>query len=134
VERFVIDTYAWVEYFTGGPAGEIAKSYIDNGDTVTPTMVVLELRRILLKRVGEGRETAQGAEEKMEYVRSTSTILDLSYGSSMSAAAIDIEIKKKVRGWGAADSIVLEAARRLSAKVVTGDEHFRGLKDAVLIK
>lgn len=130
----MIDTYAWVEYFTGGQAGGIAKGYIDGGDTVTPTMVVLELRRILLKRIGEGRETAQGAEEKMEYVRSTSTILDLSYGSSMSAAAIDIEMKRKIGGWGAADSIVLEAARRLAAKVVTGDEHFRGLAEAVMIK
>lgn len=130
----MIDTYAWVEYFTGGRAGDNAKKYIDEEETITPTMVVLELRRILLKRIWEGRETEKGAKEKMDYVRSKSTIFDLSYDSSMSAASIDLEMKKKVPGWGAADSIVLEAARRLTAKVVTGDEHFRGLADAVLIK
>jgi predicted nucleic acid-binding protein len=130
---FVIDTYAWVEYFMGSPLGERSGEYIE-GDAVTPTMVVLELRRLLLKRIGQNRETSQGAEEKMDYVRSTSTILDLSYESSISAAGIDLEMKKRVSGWGAADSIVLEAARRLGGKVVTGDEHFRGLPETIMIK
>jgi hypothetical protein len=70
----------------------------------------------------------------MEYVRSKSAIIDLSYRSALSAAAMDFEMKKKMPGWGAADSVVLEAARRPKAKVVTGDENFRGLKEAVMIK
>jgi hypothetical protein len=43
-------------------------------------------------------------------------------------------MKKKVLGWGLADSIVLVHAREASARVVTGDEHFRKVKEAIFIK
>ncbi len=45
-----------------------------------------------------------------------------------------MEMKRRVKGWGLADSIILTLARSADAKVVTGDEHFRSLKEAVLIK
>lgn len=35
---------------------------------------------------------------------------------------------------GLADIFVLLTARKLNAKVVTGDEDFRGLKDSLMIK
>jgi hypothetical protein len=51
-----------------------------------------------------------------------------------SAGEIDVEMKKKVRGWGLVDSIVLIFARSADARVVTGDEHFREIKEAIMIK
>ncbi len=50
------------------------------------------------------------------------------------AGEIDVEMKKKVRGWGLVDSIVLTFVRSADAKVVTGDEHFRDIKEAIMIK
>ncbi len=132
--EYVIDTYAWIEYFRGSPEGNAAKEYIEGGETATPTIVVLELRKNFLRKIKEGKETPKGAEENMDYVRSKSTILDLGYASSIKAAETDLEMKQKVKNWGVADAIVLSAARELNAKVVTGDEHFRGLKEAVMIK
>jgi predicted nucleic acid-binding protein len=43
-------------------------------------------------------------------------------------------MKKKVKGWGLSDSIILCTARNAKGKVVTGDEHFRGLEETVSIK
>jgi predicted nucleic acid-binding protein len=131
---YVIDTYAWIEYFRGSPEGEKAREYIEGGEASTPTIVVLELRKNFLRKIKEGKETPKGAEENMDYVMSNSTILDLEYASSVKAAETDLEMKQKVKNWGVADAIVLSAARELKAKVVTGDEHFRGLKEAVMIK
>ncbi len=131
---YVIDTYAWIEYFRGSPEGIVAKGYIESRETATPTIVILELRKNLVRKIKEGKETRKGAEEKMDYVRSASTIIDLGYASSIKAAETDLEMKQKVKNWGVADAIVLSAARELNAKVVTGDEHFRGLRDAVMIK
>jgi predicted nucleic acid-binding protein len=51
------------------------------------------------------------------------------------AGALIHERKRKIRRWGLADSIVLATAREHKAKIVTGDEHFRGLADeAIMIK
>lgn len=132
--EFVIDTYAWIEYFRGSAEGEIAKRCIDGHDIATPSIVVLELRRSILRRINAVEETIKGAEKRMNFVRSNSTIVDLNYSIAMKSAELDFEVKKKVKGWGIADSIVLATARELKAKIVTGDEHFRGLKDAVMIK
>jgi len=43
-------------------------------------------------------------------------------------------MKKKRRGWGLADSIILCTARVVNGNVVTGDEHFRGLEETIFIK
>jgi hypothetical protein len=58
----------------------------------------------------------------------------LHYELAVDAGKIDCEMKKKVRDWGLADSIVLCTARSLKGKVVTGDEHFRDLKEVIFIK
>lgn len=132
--EFVIDTYAWIEYFRGSAEGEIAREHIDGHDIATPSIVVLELRKNLLRKIKESKETTKGAEKRMDFVRSNSTIIDLDYHTSMKSAELDLKMKKKVKGWGIADSIVLAITRDLNAKVVTGDEHFRGLEEAVMVK
>jgi predicted nucleic acid-binding protein len=134
MERYVIDTYAWIEYIRGTTEGLKAKEYIENKENITPTIVVLEYEKYLLKRLKEKTDTLKNYEAKREYVRSISTIVNLDYALSISAAKLDLEMKEKIKNWGMADSIVLATARSLNAKVVTGDEHFRGLADAVMIK
>jgi predicted nucleic acid-binding protein len=132
--EYVIDTYAWIEYFKGTAMGATARQYIEDKKTATPSIVILELKRSLIKDVAEGLETKRGAARKMDYVRSVSAIIELTFDSAIKSADLDLEMKYKKKNWGMADSIILATARELGAKVVTGDEHFRGIKEAVMIK
>ena len=50
------------------------------------------------------------------------------------AAEIVDELGQKRRGMGIADAVMLATARKVNAKVVTGDKHFRGIKDVVFLK
>ena len=43
-------------------------------------------------------------------------------------------MKKDVPGWGLADSIVYATAALKKALIVTGDEHFKKLKNVSFIK
>nr|MDO8099121.1 hypothetical protein [Candidatus Njordarchaeota archaeon] len=43
-------------------------------------------------------------------------------------------MKKSKRGWGLADSMILRTATAVNGKVVTGDEHFKGLSEAIFIR
>jgi len=52
---------------------------------------------------------------------------------ALRSGELNHERKKAVAGWGMADSVVLTTARVVSAKVVTGDRHFQGLPDVVLL-
>ena len=42
-------------------------------------------------------------------------------------------MRKKHENFGLADAIILETARTLNAKVLTGDRHFRAVKEARLL-
>ena len=42
-------------------------------------------------------------------------------------------MKKKIRDFGLIDAIILTTARKLKAKVVTGDPHFKKFKEVVFI-
>jgi predicted nucleic acid-binding protein len=43
-------------------------------------------------------------------------------------------MRKTEKDFGLADAYVLETARKLKSKVLTGDKHFRNVKEAVLLK
>jgi predicted nucleic acid-binding protein len=132
--NYVIDTYAWIEYFKASEMGKAAKKYIESEHAVTPTIVVSEISRKLTKDIALGNETPHGRLQRLEFIRSASRIVELDFETAVEAGEISEELKDRAKGWGLADSIVFCIARSLSGKVVTGDEHFRELNDVVFIK
>ena len=132
--KYVIDAYAWIEYFRASKAGEFAKKYIESENSATPTIVVSEVSRKLAKEIELGDETQEGRLKRLEFIRAKSRIVDLDFEIAAEAGKIDVEMKKKAKGWGLADSIVLCTARNAKGKVVTGDEHFRELDGVIFIK
>jgi len=132
--RYVIDAYAWIEYFRASKFGEVAKRYIESEGSATPTIVVSEISRKLLRETELGNETRAGRLKRLEFIRATSQIVDLDFEIAADAGEIDLDMKKKVKGWGLADSIILCTARTAKGKVITGDEHFQGLEETIFIK
>ena len=126
-EKFLIDSYAWVEYLAGSKIGVRAKTYIESGSAYTPTIVIAEI-------------SSKFEREKLDFSRALrfmetkTSIVDLDRDTAARVGNIDTENRTRVKGWGLADSIVLSTSRSMKAKVVTGDEHFRNLREAIMIK
>ena len=131
---YVIDSYAWIEYFKASEIGKVAKQYIESEQSVTPTIVVSEISRKLRKDVALGNETREGRLRRLEFIRATSRIIDLNFETAIEAGEINEDLRDKAKGWGLADSIVLCVAKDVKGKVVTGDEHFRTLDDVIFLK
>ena len=93
-----------------------------------------EISRKLPKDIALGNETSEGRMQRLEFIRSTSRIVDLDFETAMEAGEINEKLKNQAIGWGLADSIILCVAKSLDGKVVTGDEHFRKIKHVVFIK
>lgn len=132
--KFVIDAYAWIEYFRASDHGEVAREYIENDDSVTPSIVVVEVSRKLQKEMEAGNETPEGRLKRLEFISATSQVVELDFELAAEAGKTDCDMKKKQKGWGVADSIVLCIARNINGKVVTGDEHFKDLEEVIFIK
>jgi predicted nucleic acid-binding protein len=132
--KFVVDAYAWLEYFRASEYGEVAKEYIESKDSVTPSIVVSEVSRKLQKETELGNETLEGRLKRLEFINATSQVIELDFELAVAAGKTACEMNKKEKVWGLADAIVLCTARNLGGKVVTGDEHFRNLKEVIFIR
>ena len=130
---FVIDTYAWVEYFAGSEAGRKVRAHVEGRSCATPTVVIAELSAKLLREARANRETEEGRSGKLEFVRSSTEVVGLDLDTAIRAGELDVERKQSVRNWGLADSIVLATARNAGAKVVTGDRLCADLKEVVFV-
>lgn len=132
--NYIIDAYAWIEYFKASKQGEVAKEYIENDQSITPTIVVAEISRKLSQQIQLGKESREGSTQRLDFIRDTSRIVDLDFETAVEVGKIIEDLKGQLKDWSLADLIILCTARSLSGKVVTGDEHFRKLDDAIFIK
>ena len=74
--KYVIEAYAWIEYFKASKSGEVAKKYIESEDAATPAIVVSEVSRKLPEEIDVGNETQEGRLKRLEFVRATTRIVD----------------------------------------------------------
>lgn len=131
--NFVIDTYAWIEYLIGSKAGSNAKGYIESGKALTPSIVVTELRKWFLREIEAHRRTEREMQRYFDFVDSITEIVPLDTALAVSAGETDFVMKKRIRGWPIADSIIYATAKTHAAEVVTGDPHFKGLEGTIFI-
>jgi predicted nucleic acid-binding protein len=122
----VLDSFAWIEYFNGTSTGEKVQNFLETGRAVTPAIVVAELSE---KHKRLNREFAP----KYDFVKARTSLVPLEEELARAAGELNFERKKRVKGWGMADSIVLATARRSGSRIVTGDPHFRDLTEETIM-
>jgi len=128
--RYVIDSYAWIEYFMGTEAGEKAKPIIESQEEkITPTICLAEVYAKTLEA-----ESLELAEKQRTFIKEKSSLSPLDETTSVESSKLQIRMKKEITGWGLADSIVYATALLKRAEVVTGDPHFKKLKTVLFIE
>lgn len=133
VSSFMIDTYAWVEYLLGSKAGAKARSYIEGGVGLTPSVVLAELRKWYLREIETGRRSESEMQSHFDYIESMTEIVPLDATLALKVGEVDFLMKKRIRGWPLADSIVYATARARASQVASGDPHFKNLEDVIFI-
>ena len=134
--KIAIDSYAWIEHFSGTEKGEKVKELIDNSEQVyTPDVVLAEVARKFLR---DGQESMLIAAQ-LEVITSVSTIIAIDSQLAIEAATVYLELKENAKKYrlntpGLFDAIILATCRLLQAKIVTGDEHFKNLPETIWIK
>jgi len=129
----VIDTYAWVEYLIGSRIGSKAKDYIETGRALTPSIVLVELRKWFLREIEAERRSEREMQLHFQFIESATEVVPLDASIALKAGETDFLMKKRIRNWPIADSVIYATARSRAAQVVTGDPHFRGLDEAIFL-
>ncbi len=126
--KYVIDSYAWIEYLEGSEKGKNVESIISDSsnEIYSHTLTVSEV-------VSKTKRRGMNVESAFNAVTIFSKLIGIDAESAKAAGIFHAEMRETVKGFGLTDAFILILARRMSAKIVTGDPHFRSFKETVMI-
>lgn len=113
----IVDSAGWIEFIGNGPlAPEYRKYILRSEDLLTPTVVMYEVHKYILRKLG-----ADAAWDATSMMMET-TLVSMNDSLATSAANMSIEHKLPM-----ADAIIYATAVAYDATIVTSDAHFTGL-------
>ena len=129
MSRYVIDAYAWIEYLIGSEMGIKVNEILEqeNVEVYTCAVTVAEV-------ISKVAREKQDVEKAYDLLLSNSQIVNADEELSKNTGVLHAEMRQTEKDFGLADAYVLATARKLKSKVLTGDPHFKDLKEAVTIK
>jgi predicted nucleic acid-binding protein len=128
MSKLVVDTWAWLEYLEGSESGKVVESkFAESEELWTSSVSLAEL-------VSKYRRRGMSEEVAVRAVTSLSRVREVDADDAVEAGRIHAEVKAKSPGFGLADAMVLQLARKVGARVLTGDQDFRGVKEALLLR
>jgi predicted nucleic acid-binding protein len=117
------DSSAWIEYFAGTPKGKNVKKYIDeNANIFTPSICLMEIKN---KYIREGHKY----KDRIDYICDISSVIDITKEVALNAA----EIKNKYNLY-TVDAIIYSVSQINKSILLTGDHHFKNLKNVEMLK
>jgi predicted nucleic acid-binding protein len=130
LSKYIVDAWAWIEYLIGSDFGKKLNEVLDELSSSEVYTCAITLAEVISKVAREERDV----EAAYAILLSNSQITNIDEELSKNAGLLHCEMRKTSKDFGLADAYVLATARMLKAKVLTGDMHFKGVKEAVLIK
>ncbi|MEK6973607.1 MAG: PIN domain-containing protein [archaeon] len=124
--RIVLDTFAWVEYFTNPKRGKVVEDYFSDNEIFTPEIVLIELS---CKASKEG----WAFDKCLHFIKAKSSIVSFSETLIKSVGNIYVKLKRRNQNISLADAIIYTTAILCEANVLTGDKHFRGLENVLFL-
>ncbi len=124
--KTIIDASAWIEYFLGSKRGEKIKEILEeDNELITLPITFAEIISYFVR-------------VKIDINIATNNIKALSKlindsEFAQSAGEIHANIKSKNQKFSLADAFIVASAKKLNANILTCDNDFRGIKEAIII-
>lgn len=120
---YIIDTYAWVEYFTGSEKGKKVRKLFEN---LMNRFVTLECCLAELK--GWSIKNRIDFEDVLKIIAANSEILPVLKDEWINAAIIKHEMVKRIKDFGLIDALLIAKQKKLNCRIITADLHFKNLR------
>lgn len=126
--KLIVDSYAWIEYFKASGKGLEVKNFIENGQNEIFIVSVI-ISEVISSIKRQDMDTLQAA----NVITSFANFIELTKEDLVNIGLLHAEMRKKLKDFGLGDSFILFSARKTGAKILTGDPHFKGMKEAIMI-
>jgi len=127
MNRYIIDSSAWIEYFTGSAKGAKVRALLSKAQLFTTGVIAAEISIHFIRK-------GLSAGDAITAMKSQARIFEFDYTLGERTAETYVKRRKTHPKFGLADAHVLAAARLHKAKVITCDHDFSGLPETILIK
>ncbi len=126
--KYVLDSYAWVEYFIASEKGRKVRDILEarSNEVYTSVITIAEV-------CGKVKKENADVEEAYRQMLLLSKIEPITPEIAKKASSLRHEMRKKEEHFGLADAIILVTAKTIGAKVLTGDRHFKEIKEAQML-
>ena len=126
---YIIDSYAWVEYFLGSEKGSILKKLFLNAENsfLTVECCLAELKGWALKN-------NQDFEKIFTIIRANSSIVKIGENDWILAADHRFEQRKTQPDFGLIDAVLLAKQEERRCTIISGDKHFKKLKKVLFLE
>jgi len=126
--RFFIDSSAWIEYLEGSCAGEKVHQILsENNEVCSISIIISEV-------VSRAKRKDQNIDIPFRAITSNSKIFEITPEIAKEAGVLHADMKKKIVDFGLIDALIWIVAKKLNAKLVTLDNHFKNYKEVLLLK
>ncbi len=118
----LLDSFAWIEYFSGSEKGASVKGYVDGSESLyTPAICLTEVKTRYLK-------DKRDPHDSLNFMVERSFILPLNQEIALLAADV-----KQRYGLHTVDAVVYATGESRNIVVVTGDQHFKNLPNVEIV-
>jgi predicted nucleic acid-binding protein len=126
---FIIDSYAWIEYFIGSEKGEVLRKLFtdERNQFYTVECCFAEI-------MGWALKNNRNFDELFKIIRADSTTIVLTEHDWIDAGKERFEQRKRQRDFGLIDAVLLVKQKELGCKIISGDQHFKNLKNVVFLE
>lgn len=124
--NFLIDSSAWVEYFSGSKIGLSIKEIIETGKIATSILVIAELADKFIRE-------NKSFQKELLFIQSKAAILPLNINIVLTAAKIKKERRKDYPKFSLADALIYSCAKNVNTTLLTKYNDYRGLESVRVI-
>jgi predicted nucleic acid-binding protein len=122
----IIDAYAWIEYFFGSEKGKKVRDVMEKNECYT-----------LESNLAEIYEWSKKNEEDFLFLQKIiivkSRILSINRKDWLRGVEIKLEKRKKQKDFGLIDGLMLAKQEELKCGLITGDKHFKSIKNIIYL-
>ena len=126
---FIVDTHAWIEYFEGSKKAEKLHHLLLNeaNEFFTIECCLAEIKGWTLRK-------SKDVSAVLSIVRANSRVIGVNEQDWLDAAEIRFEQRKSQKNFGLIDAILLAKQKEFRFKIISGDYHFKNLKNVIFLE
>jgi predicted nucleic acid-binding protein len=122
MSEYLLDTWAWIEFYIGSEKGKEIYRKIEEEKCYTP---LVSLAEISDNYQSGNLKSDNKWKEIRGYVESKTQIINLTPEICGNAGKIKQEEREKFPDFGLMDAIILATARKHDLELITGDKHLK---------